>query len=81
MIIIPSFETTKSCTISDDNWKRSKGGGGRTFIIEDGKFFDKAAINFSSISGTKLPQSARDNIKNKKATFISGDGRLSYNSP
>ena len=62
-----SFETMKSCTVSDDFWKRSKGGGGRTFIIENGKFFDKAAINFSSISGTKLPQSARDNIKSKKA--------------
>jgi len=68
------FETTKSCTISDDNWKRLKGGGGRTFIIEDGKFFDKAAINFSSISGTKLPQSARDNIKNKKATLYRAMG-------
>ena len=62
-----SFETTKSCTISDDNWTKSQGGGGRTYIIENGKFFDKAAVNFSSISGTKLPQSARDNIKNKKA--------------
>ena len=62
-----SFETTKSCTISDDNWTRSQGGGGRTYIIENGKFFDKAAVNFSSISGTKLPHSARDNIKNKKA--------------
>ena len=62
-----SFETMKSCTVSDDFWKRSQGGGGRTFIIENGKFFDKAAINFSSISGTKLPQSARDNIKSKKA--------------
>lgn len=60
-----SFETKNSSTISDDNWKRSKGGGGRTFIIEKGQFFDKAAVNFSSISGSNLPTSARDIIKTK----------------
>lgn len=64
------FETKKSCTISDDNWTRAKGGGGRTFVIENGRFFDKAAVNFSSISGTKLPESAREYIKNKKSCFI-----------
>ena len=38
-----NLEPSKSCVISDDNWIRKKGGGGRTFIIEKGKFFDKAA--------------------------------------
>ena len=49
-----NLESSKSCVISDDNWVRKEGGGGRTFIIEKGKFFDKAAINFSSISGKKI---------------------------
>ena len=35
-----NLEPSKSCVISDDNWIRKKGGGGRTFIIEKGKFFD-----------------------------------------
>ena len=68
------FETKKSCTISDDNWTRAKGGGGRTFVIENGEFFDKAAVNFSSISGTKLPESAREYIKNKKAVSYKAMG-------
>ena len=33
-----NLEPSKSCVISDDNWIRKKGGGGRTFIIEKGKF-------------------------------------------
>jgi coproporphyrinogen III oxidase len=65
-----SFETKNSCLISDDSWKRKEGGGGRTFVIESGKFFDKAAINFSSISGKKLPNSALERIsKNKTFTY------------
>jgi hypothetical protein len=28
-----NLEPSKSCVISDDNWIRKKGGGGRTFII------------------------------------------------
>ena len=32
-----NLESSKSCVISDDNWVRKEGGGGRTFIIEKGK--------------------------------------------
>ena len=69
-----NLEPSKSCVISDDNWIRKKGGGGRTFIIEKGKFFDKAAINFSSISGKKLPRPALDNIEKDNANSYQAMG-------
>ena len=69
-----NLESSKSCVISDDNWVRKEGGGGRTFIIEKGKFFDKAAINFSSISGKKLPKSALDYFEKNNANSYQAMG-------
>ena len=40
-----------------ENWKRSQGGGGKSISIS-GDIIEKAAVNFSSISGKKLPQSS-----------------------
>ena len=62
--IIESFskvEKSNTAKTTLDKWKRPEGGGGQTFIIESGAFFDNCAVNFSSISGKKLPKAALGN--------------------
>ena len=62
--IIESFsniEKSNKAKTTFDKWKRSEGGGGQTFVIESGAFFDNCAVNFSSISGKKLPKAALGN--------------------
>ena len=44
--------------IQDDIWKKNDLGNGNSVVIDDGNFFDKAGINFSSISGKSLPESS-----------------------
>ena len=56
-----NLETSKNSEISYDSWKREEGGGGKTFIIANGSFFDNCAVNFSSIYGNQLPDSALPN--------------------
>ena len=53
-----NLETSKNSDISYDAWKREEGGGGKTFIIANGSLFDNCAVNFSSIYGNQLPDSA-----------------------
>ena len=45
------------CNLVVDKWKREQGGGGKSISLE-GKIIEKAAVNFSSISGKKLPSSS-----------------------
>ena len=40
-----------------ENWNRKQGGGGKSISI-NGDVIEKAAVNFSSISGSKLPVSS-----------------------
>ncbi|MEN8214360.1 MAG: oxygen-dependent coproporphyrinogen oxidase [Pseudomonadota bacterium] len=42
----------------EDSWTRHEGGGGRSRVIEEGETFEKAGVNFSHVSGEKLPASA-----------------------
>src|SRR5690349_3882602 len=35
----------------EDSWIREGGGGGRTRVLEEGKVFEKAGVNFSSVYG------------------------------
>ena len=60
-LIIKNFkllEGSSSAEISSDVWKRPEGGGGKTFVISNGNFFDNCAVNFSSIYGKNMPTSA-----------------------
>ena len=57
-------------------WKHSQGGGGISCEISGGKNIEKAAVNFSSITGGKLPSSALEKtgmkgLKKFKATGVS----------
>jgi coproporphyrinogen III oxidase len=42
----------------EDAWTRAEGGGGITRIMNKGNLFAKAGVNFSHVSGHKLPPSA-----------------------
>ncbi len=42
----------------EDAWERAEGGGGRSRILEGGKVFEKAGVNFSHVHGNALPPSA-----------------------
>lgn len=42
----------------EDNWKRSEGGGGRTRVLTNGSVIEQGGVNFSEVSGDKLPPSA-----------------------
>ncbi len=64
-----SLEANTNATISLDNWDREEGGGGKTFVIEDGEFFDNCAVNFSSIHGFELPATALANDLKIEANF------------
>jgi len=41
-----------------DAWERPQGGGGITRLIEDGRVFERAGVNFSHVFGPNLPPSA-----------------------
>lgn len=41
-----------------DDWQRKSGGGGRSRVMQDGKVFEQAGINFSHVYGDSLPPSA-----------------------
>ena len=47
--------------IQDDVWQKKELGNGNSVVIDDGNFFDKAGINFSSILGKSLPESSVGN--------------------
>lgn len=50
-----------SCTFFEDTWTRQEGGGGISRVLENGKVFEKAGVNFSHVMGHQLPISATEN--------------------
>lgn len=42
----------------EDAWQRAEGGGGRTRVLKDGALFEQAGVNFSQVSGQRLPPAA-----------------------
>ena len=64
------------------NWKRKEGGGGKSISIS-GDVIEKAAVNFSSISGTNLPGSSissKIQIKNLSRFHAVGVSVISHPS-
>jgi coproporphyrinogen III oxidase len=41
-----------------DAWTRAEGGGGESRVLADGAVFERGGVNFSDVSGAKLPPSA-----------------------
>jgi coproporphyrinogen III oxidase len=52
---LESFDGTK---FREDLWSREGGGGGRTRVLEGGKVFEKAGVNFSAVAGDLPPEFA-----------------------
>jgi len=42
----------------EDNWQRQAGGGGRTRVMTNGAVIEQGGVNFSVVSGDKLPPTA-----------------------
>jgi coproporphyrinogen III oxidase len=42
----------------EDAWQRAEGGGGRTRVLKNGATFEQAGVNFSQVSGPRLPPAA-----------------------
>ncbi|NMP17861.1 oxygen-dependent coproporphyrinogen oxidase [Thalassotalea sp. Y01] len=42
----------------EDSWQREEGGGGRTRVLTNGTVIEQGGVNFSLVSGNKLPPSA-----------------------
>jgi len=56
--IVEALETFDGSRFRDDVWERPGGGGGRTRILEEGGFFERAGVGFSQVNGDTLPGSA-----------------------
>lgn len=41
-----------------DGWDRPNGGGGLSCVLEQGRIFERAGVNFSHVRGEQLPSSA-----------------------
>ena len=47
-----------SGTFVEDSWQREEGGGGRTRVMTNGSIIEQGGVNFSVVSGNKLPPTA-----------------------
>src|SRR5215467_7395955 len=56
--IIAQLEDIDGKAFLRDEWKRPEGGGGISYMLEDGGLFERAGVGFSNVAGTKLPPSA-----------------------
>jgi coproporphyrinogen III oxidase len=53
--ITTAFSDIEDLEFREDLWEREGGGGGRTRVIEGGRIFEKAGVNYSRVHGV-LPE-------------------------
>lgn len=56
--IVGALENFDGKPFRTDTWERPEGGGGISRLIEEGDFFERGGVNFSHVTGDKLPPSA-----------------------
>ena len=56
--IVAALEAIDTGKFGADAWQRPEGGDGISRVLEDGKIFERAGVNFSHVFGDKLPASA-----------------------
>ena len=56
--IVSQLEAFDGQPFRRDEWTRPQGGGGISRLIEEGNFFERGGVNFSHVTGDKLPASA-----------------------
>ncbi len=52
------FEALDGTRFGGETWHRDEGGGGDTRVLEGGRVFEKAGVNFSRVTGASLPPAA-----------------------
>ena len=52
------MEEDSAAVLTEDEWERHGGGGGRTRVIADGEVFERGGVNFSHVHGDALPPAA-----------------------
>jgi coproporphyrinogen III oxidase len=71
--ICRGLEEADGTAFREDLWSRDGGGGGRTRVLENGKLFEKAGVNFSSVSGN-LPAEFAEKIPRGTGTAFFATG-------
>jgi coproporphyrinogen III oxidase len=56
--IIACLQALDGHAFRRDAWARAEGGGGTSCVLERGKVFERAGVNFSNVHGSALPPSA-----------------------
>jgi coproporphyrinogen III oxidase len=56
--IVAELERLDGGSFRRDAWERPEGGEGVSCVIEDGSLFERGGVNFSHVSGGRLPPSA-----------------------
>lgn len=56
--IVKRLEAIDGGVFRADAWQRPEGGGGVSRVIEDGRVFERAGVNFSHVMGKTLPPAA-----------------------
>ncbi|MBI2381812.1 MAG: oxygen-dependent coproporphyrinogen oxidase [Gammaproteobacteria bacterium] len=56
--ICAAFEALDGTPFREDAWERAEGGGGRTRVMEHGRFFERGGVLFSHVQGGQMPASA-----------------------
>ena len=59
--IVESLELVDGKNFLHDSWQRPEGGGGISCVIEEGHVFERGGVNFSHVTGERLPPSASAN--------------------
>ena len=57
-LIVERMEQIDGGPFRHDAWERPGGGGGITRLIEEGNFLERGGVNFSHVTGDRLPPSA-----------------------
>ncbi|MFM7150776.1 MAG: oxygen-dependent coproporphyrinogen oxidase [Gemmataceae bacterium] len=64
--IVEGLESLDGQRFHEDRWERPGGGGGRSRVLQEGKVFEKAGVNFSEVHGEMSEDFARQ---------VPGEGR------
>ncbi|MCU0933843.1 MAG: oxygen-dependent coproporphyrinogen oxidase [Thiobacillaceae bacterium] len=57
-LIVERMEQVDGKTFRRDGWERPEGGGGYSYLVEEGNVLERGGCNFSHVMGAKLPASA-----------------------
>lgn len=56
--IVEALQHADGKNFLHDSWQRPEGGGGISCVIEEGDVFERGGVNFSHVTGDRLPPSA-----------------------